>query len=418
MGTYIRPSRIAVPVNGRSEDASLRALVPWRSGVFHVIIASSLMGIMGVSLISPVLPDLRHAFGVSDTQVELVITVYSFPGIFLTPIIGLVADRIGRKRVLVPLLILFGVSGTAIAFTTDFTVVLVLRVCQGIGATALVMLAVTLIGDIYDGAQLDAVVGINGSMIGIGAAFFPLVGGTLAVVGWNVPFLFYGVGVLIGLIAVVVIQEPTRDDPMDVRTYFHRMATVARMSRMLAIFGALFATVFIFYGAVITALPLLLSDEFGLGPGMIGPILAVISVTEATIASQYGRVTRIRTGPELVALGFVAYGVGLLLLWSTSSLELVVAALLAFGLGFGVMFPSIDATLITDISEELRAGVVGLRTSMLRIGQTLGPVVFTGIAEGLFASTLDGYRTLFFGTGGVALVIGGFAYLWIRRSTC
>ncbi|RQG89730.1 MFS transporter [Natrarchaeobius chitinivorans] len=389
--------------------------MPWHSRTFHVIIASSLMGVMGVSLISPVLPELRHAFGVADTQVGLVITAFTFPGIFLTPVIGLVADRIGRKRVLVPLLMIFGVSGVAIAFTTDFTVVLVLRVCQGIGATALVMLAVTLIGDIYEGAQLDAVVGINGSMIGIGAAFFPLVGGLLAVVAWYVPFLFYGVGVLVGVVALVVIQEPTREDAMDVRTYLDRLLAIARLPRILAIFVALFVTVFVFYGGVITALPLLLSDEFGLGPGTIGPILAAIAVTEATIASQYGRLAQIRTGPELVTLGFVAYGSGFLLLWVTSSIAVIVVALLAFGVGFGVIFPSIDSTLITDSSEDLRAGVMGMRTSMLRIGQTLGPVGFTGAAEAFFVTTLDGYRTLFFVTGAVVLVGGTLAYVRLRR---
>jgi MFS family permease len=401
-------------VEADPETRTLRSLIPWRSGTFHVIIASSLMGVMGVSLISPVLPELRDAFAVSDAQVGLVITAFSLPGIFLTPFIGLAADRIGRKRVLVPLLVLFGLSGAAIAFTTDFLVVLGLRALQGIGATALVMLAVTLIGDIYEGAQLTALIGVNGSMIGVGAAFFPLVGGTLAEIAWNVPFLVYGVGVLVGLIAVVVVQEPARDEAADVRTYFGRMVAISQVPKALAIFGALLAAVFLFYGALITALPLLLSDEFGLSPGTIGPILAVISVTEATIASQYGRVAQIRTGPELVALGFVAYGSGFLLLWITSSIEVIVVALLAFGVGFGVIFPSIDATLITDISEDLRAGVMGMRTSMLRFGQTLGPVGFTGVAEAFFVTTLQGYRALFFATGGIVLVAGGLAYVGLR----
>lgn len=393
----------------------MRALVPWRSGTFHVIIASSLIGIMGVSLISPVLPELRQAFGVSDTRVGLVVTAFSFPGIFLTPVIGVVADRIGRKRVLVPLLLVFGVSGVGIAFVSKFTVVLALRVCQGIGATALIMLAVTLLGDLYEGAQLDAVVGVNGSMIGFGAAFFPLVGGILAEFGWEVPFLFYGIGVVVGVIAVVVIQEPPRGEAMEVETYLRRLVTIARMPRILAVFGALFTIAFVFYGGIITALPLLLNDEFGLSPGQIGSILAVVSMTESTIASQYGRVAQFRTGSELVALGFVAYGLGFLLLWSTSSVAVIVGALLLFGVGFGVTFPSVDVTLITDTSEELRAGVMGMRTSMLRVGQTFGPIAFTGVAGAFFLEPLEGYRALFFLTGLLVLATGVTAYVWIRR---
>lgn len=397
------------------ETGTFRTLIPWRSGTFHVIIASSLMGVMGVSLISPVLPELRSAFAVSDAQVGLVITAYSLPGIFITPVIGLVADRIGRKRVLVPLLLLFGASGAAIAFTTDFAVVLILRALQGIGATALVMLAVTLIGDIYEGAQLNVLVGVNGSMIGIGAAFFPLVGGTLAELAWHVPFLVYGVGVLVGVVAVVVVQEPARGDAMDVRTYFGRMVEISKMPRAIAIFGALLAAVFLFYGAVITALPLLLSDEFGLTPGRIGPVLSVVALTNAVVASQYGRIAEHRRGPELVALGFVAFGSGLLLLWSASSIVVVTIALLAFGAGIGVVFPSVDVTILTDVSEELRGGMMGMRTSMIRLGQTVGPIAFTGLAEAYAGSTGQGYRLMILGTGGAAIVVGGLAYQLLRR---
>lgn len=373
------------------------------------------MGVMGVSLISPVLPGLRTAFAVSDAQVGLVITAYSLPGIFLTPFIGLMADRVGRKWVLVPLLVVFGISGTAIAFTTDFHVVLILRAFQGIGATALVMLAITLIGDIYTGAQRAALIGVNGSMIGIGAAFFPLIGGTLGELAWNIPFLFYGTGVLVGIFAVVAIQEPTWSDPMDFRTYFGKMVEIARMPRALAIFGALFAAIFIFYGAVITALPLLLNDVFGLSPGQIGPVLAVVALTNATTASQYGRISRYRTGPELVAVGFIGFGAGLLFLWVASSILVVVIGLLAFGVGIGVFFPSIDITILSDVSEDLRAGMMGLRTSMLRMGQTVGPIVFTGAAEAYFVTTVQGYRTLLLLAGGIVIIGGITTYRFLQR---
>ncbi|MFW6045446.1 MAG: MFS transporter, partial [Natronomonas sp.] len=117
--------------------------IPWRSPTLLVILASSLVGVMGVSMISPVLPELRSIFGVSDAQIGLVITTYTLPGIFLTPFVGLVADRIGRRRVLVPLLFMFGIAGGAIAFVDSFVQVIVLRFVQGIGASALVTLSVT-----------------------------------------------------------------------------------------------------------------------------------------------------------------------------------------------------------------------------------------------------------------------------------
>lgn len=394
---------------------TLRGLIPWRSGTLHVILAMSLIGAMGVTLISPVLPELRPVFGVSDAEVGLIITAYTLPGIFLTPVIGLLADRIGRKRVLVPLLFTFGMAGSAIAFTTDFTLVLVLRFLQGIGSTALVMLSITLIGDIYEGNQRDALIGINGGLIGAGAALFPFIGGWLAVLGWYAPFLFFGVAVLVGVLVLGVLQEPERGGAVGVRMYVGRITTVMRLPSAIAIFVAMFSAFFIFYGVVITALPLLLSDEFGLRSNQIGPILAAVSLASAIVSSQYGWISELRSASELAALGFVSLGCSLVLVWIAPSAVLVSVALLVFGVGFGILMPSIDKASITLVSSDLRAGLMGMRTSFLRLGQTLGPVAFTVAAERFFPVTVEGYRVLILLAGIFVIAGGSVTYLGVQR---
>ncbi len=390
------------------------AAIPWRSGAVYVVLASSLIGVMGVSLISPVLPELRDVFGISDSQVGLVITAYTLPGIFITPVIGLVADRIGRRRVIIPLLLLFGVAGAGIAVVDSFEEIVALRFLQGIGASALVTLAVTLIGDFYDGAQRNAVMGLNGSVIGAGAAVYPLIGGALAAVRWSAPFLFFGVGVLVGVFATLVLREPETGEAIDVRTYFARLGTVTLLPEALAIFAALLVAFGVFYGGVLTALPLLLSDEYGLSAGEIGPILAMVSLATAAVSSQYGRISAWRTAPELVALGFVAYGASLLGVWAAPSALGVAVALLAFGVGFGIVMPSIDTTMVTIVSGDLRAGMMGMRTSMLRIGQTVGPIGFTYVASTAFDAPTVGYRFLLLGCGVVVILLGAGAYALLR----
>lgn len=389
--------------------------IPWYSAVFYVIISSSLIGVMGVSLISPLLPELRPVFGVSDAAVGLFITAYSIPGIFLTPFIGYVADRIGRKWALVPLLFTFGIAGAGIAFTTNLLVALGLRFLQGIGATALVMLAVTLIGDIYEGNRRDTLIGMNGSMIGVGAAFYPLLGGALATLRWSVPFLFFGVAIPVGLLALLVLDESTGVSDVQISTYINRIYGVVQLPEALALFAAMFLAVFIYYGAVVTALPLLLSDEFGLTSSEIGLILAVAALANAVTSSLYGRISKRRTAPELISLGFVAFGSGLLLIWISSATGLITVALLAFGIGLGLALPSIDMKVITLVSEDLRAGMMGMRTSMLRLGQTIGAVGFTFVAETFFVSTVRGYRALMLLAGVIVIGAGSLLYVSFRH---
>jgi MFS family permease len=185
----------------------------------------------------------------------------------------------------------------------------------------------------------------------------------------------------------------------------------------MAIFVALFAAFFIFYGAILTALPLLLRDAYALGSGRIGVTLSAVALASAAVSSQYGRLSDRLAAPRLVAVGFVAYGLGLFGVRLAPSPVGVAAALLIFGVGFGVVMPSIDTTVVTLVDDDLRAGVMSLRTSVLRLGQTIGPVAFTATADAGFASTVVGYRALLVVAGTVAVVAGG-GYLLYSGPEC
>ena len=387
--------------------------IPWSSAALRTILACSLIGVMGVPLISPIIPELRVVFGISDTQAGLIITAYTLPGVFLTPVIGLVSDHFGRRPVVLPLLFLFGLSGAAIAFAPAFDVVLLLRLLQGVGASGLMVLAITLIGDFYDGPQRHAVIGVNGSAIGIGAATYPLIGGALASIGWNVPFAFFGISLVVGVVALCTLTEPSIDDPPSFREYASRLASAALVPEALGLWVAAFLTFFLFYGGVLTTLSLLLSDVYGLTAGEIGLLFSMVSLANAAMASQYGRVSQILPARRLVALGFVGFGVSLLGVWAVASPVAIGAMLVCFGLGFGVVMPSLDTTTAGLVSGQLRASMLGVLTSMLWLGQTVGPVVFTGVAQNAFDSAVAGYRVLLL-VCGAAAVLGGlsvFAYL-------
>lgn len=389
--------------------------VPWDSRAVYIIFSCSLIGVMGVSMISPVLPELRDVFGVTDGEVGLVITAYTLPGILLSPFVGLVADRLGRRRVVVPLLFVFGGAGASIAFVDSFGVVLLLRAVQGVGASGLVAMAVTLIGDLYTGGRKDAVLGLNGSSISAGAAVYPFIGGALAAVRWSLPFLFFGVAVLIGLLALVALPEPERGEKgTSVRGYVRGLADVLRRRETVGLYVATFSALLLFYGSVLTAVPLLLNDEFGLGSARIGPILSMTAVASAIVSSQYERIAGVTDKPGMISLGFCIYGVSLIGLWLAPSPVAVAAVLLLFGSGNVITLLSIDNSIVTMAPDGMRAGMMGVRTSAFRLGQTVGPVAFTFTAEALFVSPVDGYRTLFAVSGAVTLVAGLIAYLSLR----
>ena len=94
----------------------------------------TVVAVGNVSSVAPSFPLLVEALGVSRVEVGWVVTAYALPGILSAPVAGVLADRVGRKQVLVPTLLFFGVAGGACALVRSFPLLLMLRAVQGAAA--------------------------------------------------------------------------------------------------------------------------------------------------------------------------------------------------------------------------------------------------------------------------------------------
>lgn len=103
----------------------------------------------------------------------LLITCFTLPSAFMTPVAGVLADRFGRKAVLLPGLLLFACGGMGCAFSDSFENLLAWRAIQGLGAAPLGILYGTLVGDFYKEADRPKVMGMVGATISFGTALYP-----------------------------------------------------------------------------------------------------------------------------------------------------------------------------------------------------------------------------------------------------
>ncbi len=153
----------------------------------RVVFGVTLISVLGVASITPLFPTISAEFGISARQVGLLITAFTLPGVILPPFLGVAADRLGRKAVVVPALFLFAIAGTACAFTRDFRLLVALRFLQGMGAAPLSAMNVTLIGDLYKGNDRVDALGYNASILSIGTTLYPSLGGPSACLGGMPP---------------------------------------------------------------------------------------------------------------------------------------------------------------------------------------------------------------------------------------
>lgn len=379
--------------------------IPWGSPTLQVVLASTIVLPLGVPLLSPVLPVIRDAFAITDARASLLITVYFVPGIVLSPIIGMLADRFGRRRVMIPSLFVFGLGGGAAAFANDFTVVLALRLIQGTAAAGVFILTVTFISDVFEGVQRNAVLGINAAVLFAGAAVYPFVGGALAAYDWHVPFFVYLIALPVGLFAIRRLEEPASGRPKTGPSYLRGAVDALPGGEAGALYGATFVLEAVAFGTILTALPFVLTGDFGVAPVVIGAVLTIQTIASAIVAARNGGLARRRSNHRLVAYSFLCYGVGLIVVWAGASVAVVAVGAVVVGVGFGLTLPSVDAAIGRIAPPEYRAGALSIRNGTTFLGRSVGPIAYTS------AAVVTGYPALLLASGVATLGIGGVALL-------
>jgi MFS family permease len=355
------------------------------------------MGVLGVASISPAIPTIAAAWSIPVGSESLLVSSFTLPGVIFTPILGVLADRLGRKTVLIPSLILFALAGFSCVLAPSYIFLLMFRFLQGIGAASLGYLNLTIIGDLYKGQDRANAMGYNSSVTSIGTAAYPALGGFLAVFGWFFPFFLPLLALPIGLVVIVGLKNPEPEEhKTGFRDYLSRAWQAIRNRQVVGIFIASGITFIMLYGVVITYFPSFLSLTFGFDPFARGLVIASMSIFMGLTATQVGRLSQRYSERALILVAFPLYAIALvfipftpmlgdflLLLVPTLGLPIKVFPLLflvaVFGVAQGLNMPSLYTLLANLAPPENRAALMAINGTLLRVGQTLGPIIM-GIA--------------------------------------
>src|SRR5690554_5722772 len=224
-----------------------------------VLAAVPFIMVLGNSMLIPVLPAIRKELDLTLLQVGLLITAFSIPAGIIIPFAGLFSDHLGRKKIMVPALIVYGAGGllaglAALLIKDSYPYLLISRIIQGIGAGGTYQLAMALAGDLIQGKERAQVLGLLEAGNGVGKVISPLAGAATALVAWYVPFFVYGVLALpVALIVFQIAKEPTeKRKPGSFQEYIKNVkgiiftkgtnlavAFLAGMSVLFALFGLL-----------------------------------------------------------------------------------------------------------------------------------------------------------------------------------
>ncbi len=372
--------------------------------------------VLGNSMLIPVFPKFEQVLNINQVKVGLLVTAFSLPAGLLIPFSGLLSDRIGRKIVIAPALVLYGLGGlvagiASITLKEPFTVILVGRVLQGLGAGGTYQLAMALTADLITHDKLTRYLGFLEASNGLGKVVSPILGSLVAMITWYAPFFVYGI--LAFPIAALVwfgLDAPNPGGEGESwKEYFSTLVQIVKKKGVSLFVSFLigFLALSILFG-FLSYLSDILEQRFHLMGVVKGLALAV--PVGAMAATSYGtgvfleKRQKLLKGTLIVGMTIAALALAVVPLCVSRKLVFP-AAVIAAGIGIGMVLPPLN-TLITGATSQDERGVVTA---------VYGTVRFFGVAVGPPAFGAIGFQRvgLFYGVGALALAAALVGYFLI-----
>ncbi|MFI6538585.1 MFS transporter [Nonomuraea sp. NPDC050547] len=339
------------------------------------VLAAAMLTIMAPAIISPSLPAMREAFAGTpgaDLLVRFALTVTSLAIAVSAPVSGLVADRLGRRPLLVSSLVLYAISGTAGFFANDLYLLLATRALLGIAVGGIMTAVSATITDWFAGPRRASFLGLQQAFAGLGGVVFLPLAGLLATASWRAPFWIYLASAGVAALAIGALRR----EPPSRRTAAPGLPRPRRSpmtGRILGVYALALVVTLAFYMAP-TQLPFLLSSH-GSGPTLTGAVIAGSTLSSAIGALAFPALRRRLRSATITAVSVALLGVGWLLVGTADAVGQIAAGLLVGGLGVGFAVPNLNLRLSELAHPDQRGRVLSGLVTGIFLGQFLSPLV-------------------------------------------
>ncbi|MCC9272889.1 MAG: MFS transporter [Enterococcus aquimarinus] len=368
-----------------------------------------------------------------------VFSIYLLTNAMFTPIYGKLADKIGRRSIFIFGTLVFIIGSAMCGFSNTMLTLIISRAIQGIGAGAMMPVALTILADMYSAEKRAKMLGLNSTAWGIASVVGPLTGGVIVdTIGWHwIFFINVPIGlVLIGLVSYYLVEEKQEKDnkKMDIQGSLFLMTMLLTLLlafqflsesgfdlKVIGMFGATILSIFLFIRAeknaedpvislelfssrifivvnLVAALisgflmavevyiPMWMQGVLGYKAGLGGLVLAPLSILWVYGSSLVGRwmVQHSMKTVLLRTLGIALIG-GVSLLVIPMKMPFIVFLVISGITGIGV-----GGTIVaTTVQAQNSVGMdqLGVATSFNTLSKTIGQTVMVSVF-GLILNTI------------------------------
>jgi MFS family permease len=361
------------------------------AAAFAGVFAACLLTFLGLGAVLPVLPPyVRGPVGSTDLAVGVVTGAFAFTAVVCRPLGGRLADRRGRRVVVIGGALLSALAGALYLVPLGVPGLVLARLVLGAGEGIVFTAGAAWTVDLAPESTRGRAIGLFGLSIWGALTAGPLIGQTLLdLVGYDAVWAFAAAAPLAGAaVARALPESPRAPDARGGGPLVAREALRPGLSLSLAAFGQ---------AALAGFIVLHLAAR---GPGHGAAVFVAFGAAVVLTRVLAGRLPDV-VGPRKTAVGAAACeAVGLAVIGLAHTLPAALAGAIVMGFGFSVLFPSLALIAVNAAEDSRRGAVLGTFTAFFDIGMGMG-----GLLAGAIAA-LAGYPAVFWAAAGAATAGG------------
>jgi DHA1 family multidrug resistance protein-like MFS transporter len=372
---------------------------------FIVIVSTMFVSMLGMGIVTPFLPIYADQLGASALEVGMVQAAFSISGLTTLLVVGRMSDRFGRKKFLLMGLAVMTLASVAFIWARNPLQLIIIRLFQGLGASAHLPIAQAYLGDITPEGNEGKWMGYFNAVLFGGIGMGPLVGGVLAdVFSITTTFLVMAIANFIGLVATLIFlpEVPRRVTPREHSSLLSPLKSQVMRGVIAYRITAGFGT-----SSLMAFLPLFADIKLGLSTSLIGILLATRTPV-SLLQSFTGRLADRHSRRMMVVVGAGIAMIAMALLPSVGHFWPLLFTYMFIALGQAVSMPASNAYVV-EVGRTYGMGACMTMFMMaMQIGNGVGPIALGGLAD------IFGLASTFY-SASVLTLLGLLVFLWFIR---
>lgn len=373
-----------------------------------ILLVTSGLTVLVTAILGPSLPAMQAHFKDVPGAEFLVPMTMTAPMLMMagfSVFAGELADRIGRKRLLVAAAVLYALAGTAPLYLQSLTTIIASRFALGLVEAVLMTVSTMMIGDYYEGTRRERFMSLQTTVAATSAFLFNTLGGAIAEHGWRAPYAVFAVSLLLAPLMVMYLWEPRTRASMTAEQLAadasaFRPGLLAFICALGIVLGVVFLTVPVHFGFLHGAIGEQSPARIGLAYG-----LNSLGVIGGTLLFGWVLANRCSVAWQLALGALIAAG-GFLLMRSAGNYDTLTVAGLINGVGCGILLPTMVTWNMRVLPLSRRGRGVGAYQSCFFFGLFINPVLVVGLEKatgGTRAAAVGDVGLVLLGLAAVAL---------------